>query len=74
VRTTPPLLAAEFVNLVASQSNEVATKEKKNTIQPEHVLRCPWGPRPVLCSHGSGVDSRRESWIPRVLPRCCPCV
>eukprot|EP00201_Polytomella_parva_P017293 CAMPEP_0175063194 /NCGR_PEP_ID=MMETSP0052_2-20121109/14611_1 /TAXON_ID=51329 ORGANISM="Polytomella parva, Strain SAG 63-3" /NCGR_SAMPLE_ID=MMETSP0052_2 /ASSEMBLY_ACC=CAM_ASM_000194 /LENGTH=144 /DNA_ID=CAMNT_0016329345 /DNA_START=57 /DNA_END=491 /DNA_ORIENTATION=+ len=29
----------EFIHLVASQANEVGTREKKNTIQPEHVLK-----------------------------------
>lgn len=30
---------AEFIQLVSSESNEVATKEVKNTISPEHVIR-----------------------------------
>ncbi|KAJ9528559.1 hypothetical protein QJQ45_020461 [Haematococcus lacustris] len=29
----------EFVNLVSSEANEVATRENKQTIQPEHVLQ-----------------------------------
>ncbi|GAX73035.1 hypothetical protein CEUSTIGMA_g487.t1 [Chlamydomonas eustigma] len=28
----------EFVQLLSSEANEVATREKKNTIQPEHVM------------------------------------
>jgi len=28
----------EFVQLISSEANEVATREKKNTIQPEHVM------------------------------------
>ncbi len=30
--------AAEFVQLLSSEALEVATKEKKSTIQPEHVM------------------------------------
>jgi histone H3/H4 len=29
---------AEFVNAVASEANEISTKEKKTTINPDHVL------------------------------------
>ena len=29
---------SEFIQLLSSEANEVATKEKKNTIQPEHVI------------------------------------
>ncbi|CAD7699615.1 unnamed protein product [Ostreobium quekettii] len=29
----------EFVSLVSSESNEVSTEEKRNTIYPEHVIR-----------------------------------
>eukprot|EP00210_Caulerpa_lentillifera_P002111 g2026.t1 len=29
----------EFVNLLSSESNEISTREKKNTIHPEHVMR-----------------------------------
>ena len=30
---------AEFVQLLSSEANEIATKEKKNTITPEHLLK-----------------------------------
>ena len=30
---------AEFVSLLSSESNEVSTQEKRNTIHPEHVLK-----------------------------------
>lgn len=29
----------EFIQLVSSEANEVATKEQKHTIQPEHVVK-----------------------------------
>ena len=28
----------EFIQLLSSEANEVATKEKRNMIQPEHVM------------------------------------
>jgi len=31
-------LWTEFIQLLSSEANEIATKEKKNTIQPEHVM------------------------------------
>ena len=31
--------ATEFVLLLSEKSNEVATEEKKNTINPDHVVR-----------------------------------
>ena len=33
------LFNAEFVQLLSSEANEIATKEKKNTITPEHLLK-----------------------------------
>lgn len=32
-------MISEFVNLLSSESNDISTKEKKNTIHPEHVLK-----------------------------------
>jgi histone H3/H4 len=37
--TTQHTTPTEFIQLVSSESNEVATREGKNTIVPEHVLR-----------------------------------
>ncbi len=36
----PPSIprTAEFIQLLSSEANEVSTREKKNTIQPEHVM------------------------------------
>ncbi len=30
---------AEFIQLLSSEANEVASKDQKNTIQPDHVVR-----------------------------------
>ena len=35
----PPPVHAEFIQLVSSEANEFATKENKNTIHPDHVMR-----------------------------------
>ena len=32
-------MPTEFVNLLSTESNDVSTREKKNTIHPEHVLK-----------------------------------
>ena len=34
----PPCFPPEFIQLLSSEANDVATKEKKSTIQPEHVM------------------------------------
>lgn len=50
-------LVLEFVNLLSSESNDVSTREKKNTIYPGHVLT-------ALEELGFGefVPEVREAW------------
>ncbi len=52
-----PCLVAEFIQLLSSESNEVATREGRSIIHPDHVLRALAG-----LGFGSFVGEVQAAW------------